>query len=481
MAFFEDPRMRQRWNRIAHDAETVTENAAAGIFAFSQNYITPCFSSMADSIEQCTTMCLGDPEDRLRRKRERQRARDNAEFSFDFYDDWYQDERTGGLLGHWGSEDWDRLLAGTGAVRKHGGGDTTEQQQPRRKRGMSYGTRGARRKPNTAEDPTIIPSTQPIGFLSRLPWKMGGTLRYKPSAADLQDHPGKHDEEEAAPLLGSSGDHDNDGDESDYGHVRTAPRQRSGTTGSGGTSDSYRSRGDLFPSDGEGEEDAIPLDDDVTYDMIRRDDRSSGRTISSDGKRPPARFAPSRTVSRSTFASTTTSADSPVPERMTYSQPVTPEMAQTPTTDHLHAEEGQIQRQEQYNEQQARRSVPEQYPSEQPERDGNSDFDALLPADDEMETKPDTEVRADEKDSLPSMAPQYEEQRQPLSLPLHSPEPHQSVQKQSQQIPTRREDVGGSREPRQGSQNSKNIGLERNPSQSSTDPSFHAARLPRFG
>ncbi|KPM38836.1 hypothetical protein AK830_g7742 [Neonectria ditissima] len=290
MAFLEDPRLRQRWNQITHDAEAVTENAAAGIWSFQHNYINPCFSSFTDSIEQCTTVCLGDPEERRRKRRERERTQDRAEYSFDFYDDWYEDEEGGGLFSSWGNEDWDRLLAGTGSQRKHTG-ETSE--QPGRKRGMSYGTRGGRRKTNE-NDPTIIPSTQPIGFLSKLPWKMGGTLRYKPSAADLQDNPQKHGGGEAEPLLGSD-------DDSDYGEVLVT-RKRSGTTGSGDTSDSYRSRGDLFPSDGEGEEDAIPLDDEITYDMVRKDDRSSGRTRSK-GKRPASGSSVSRTVSRTTLAS----------------------------------------------------------------------------------------------------------------------------------------------------------------------------------
>ena len=51
MAFLEDPRLRQRWNQIAHDAETVTENAAAGIWSFQHHYITPCLSSVAASVE----------------------------------------------------------------------------------------------------------------------------------------------------------------------------------------------------------------------------------------------------------------------------------------------------------------------------------------------------------------------------------------------------------------------------------------------
>ncbi|POR31008.1 Uncharacterized protein TPAR_08748 [Tolypocladium paradoxum] len=334
MAFLEDPRLRQRWNQIAHDAEAVTENAAAGIWSFQHNYINPCLGSIADSIEQCTTVCLGDPEERLRRRRERERTRGRAEYSFDFYDDWYEEEQGGGLLGSWGGEDWDRLLAGTGSQRKHVGGETTE--QPRRKRGMSYGTRGTRRK-TSENDPTIIPSTQPIGFLSKLPWKMGGTLRYKPSAADLQDHPGRHGNAESEPLLGSD-------ESSDHGELRV-PRKRSGTTGSGETSDSYRSRGDLFPSDGEGEEDAVPLDDDVTYDMIRKDDRSSGKTRSGKGKRPVALFSGSRTVSRTTIGSAT-STESPQFDRTPRSLPPTPDVENMPSLEHLEMEEERLRREE---------------------------------------------------------------------------------------------------------------------------------------
>lgn len=160
---------------------------------------------------------------------------------------------------------------------------------------MSYGTRGPRRKPSQ-DDPTVIPSTQPIGFLGKLPWKIGGTLRYKPSAADLQEHPGHHEAaDENAPLLGSDTD--------DYYPYdpHTSRRKRSGTTGSGDTSDSYRSRGDLFPSDGE--EDAVPLDDEFTLPLDRVDDRSSNRTRSSKGKRPAGSRPISRTVSRTTVAS----------------------------------------------------------------------------------------------------------------------------------------------------------------------------------
>lgn len=328
MAFLEDPRLRQRWNQITHDAEAATENAAAGIWTFQHNYINPCFGSIRDSIDHCTTACLGDPEDRIRRQRER--ARERADYSFNFYDDWDREEESGGLFGNWGGEDWDRLLAGSGSQKRHTGGETTE--QPRRKRGMSYGTRGATRRKTSEHDPTIIPSTQPLGFLSKFPWKMGGTLRYKPSAADLQEHPGvrSHDNAEAEPLLGSP-------DSSDYGELRVS-RKRSGTTGSGDTSDSYRSRGDLFPSDGEGDEDAIPLDDDITYDMVRKDDRSSGksgRARSSKGKRPSNGFSGSRTVSRTTLGSMA-SRESPMPgRRRSSSLPLTPDAESLPPFQYL--------------------------------------------------------------------------------------------------------------------------------------------------
>ncbi|TQN70056.1 hypothetical protein CSHISOI_05259 [Colletotrichum shisoi] len=296
MAFLEDPRLRQRWNQISHNAGEVTENAAAGIWSFQHHYINPCFASIAHSLEQCANPCLGDHEERARKRRERERAGGRAEYSFDFYDDWYAEDQDGGFLGGWGNDDWDRLLAGTGSQRKHAG---EVQDQPKRKRGMSYGTRGRGSKV-LESDPTVIPSTQPIGFLSKLPWKLGKTLRYKPSAADLQEHPRQHDEMgmgETEPLLG--GDSDDDAFQSQA----TKTRSRSGTTGSGVSSDSYRSRGDLFPSDGEGDEDAVPLDDEfMVLDKVR-DDHSSSRTKSSKGKRRADGRSISRTVSRATIDS----------------------------------------------------------------------------------------------------------------------------------------------------------------------------------
>lgn len=423
-AFLEDPRLRQRWNQISHNAEAVTENAAAGIWTFQHAYVNPCLASVGEAFDSCTAVCLGDREDRARRQRERARGahRSRAEYSFDFYDDWYDDfnddgldpgasdmgdERTGGgatsgsgggsgagtisslfgrgFFGSWRgsrSEDWDRLLAGSGSTRSRphhdgdvdgdtsgdveggmstsdgagGGGEIVD--QPRRGRGMSYSTRAMRLKQPDDDDPTIIPSTAPLGFLSRLPWKIGGTLRYKPSAANLREHPNSggasggslqnsmggrrmgggadmiRARDENEPLLGGGGggsvdDYDYQGQDGtgsrrgllswqseleaadasrQYGTAlssvpaaaggrpttgtgggpgadpmpsdETTPttRKRSGTTSSGDTSNSFRSRGDLFPSDEEDDEDAVPLDDEFAVALNHVDDRSSGRT-----------------------------------------------------------------------------------------------------------------------------------------------------------------------------------------------------------
>ncbi|KAK7731764.1 hypothetical protein SLS53_008708 [Cytospora paraplurivora] len=326
MAFLEDPRLRQRWNQISHNAETVTESAAEGIWTFQHRFINPCLGTIVESIESCTAPCTGR-EERARRARAREHR---AEYTFDFYDDWDDDDevlaRGGGggggggygtgLLGGWGSgggggggssrgEDWDRLIGGSGAGPRKGSLLAAEvADQPRRKRGMSYGTRGVRRKTlaSEEEDPTIIPSTAPLGFLGRLPWKIGGTLRYKPSTAFLQDHPGAggaHPDEHL-PLL------DSDADEDFHAHVSAHMRQRSGTSGSGDTSDSFRSRGDLFPSDGEGEEDAVPLDDEFAMALNRVDDRASNRTWSSKGKTPADELeVPHGAVSGTTISSRT--------------------------------------------------------------------------------------------------------------------------------------------------------------------------------
>ncbi|KAI9648318.1 hypothetical protein NHQ30_002951 [Ciborinia camelliae] len=333
----EDPRIRQTWNQLSQNAEHATENAAAGIWNFQHNYINPCFSAIGNSLDTCSAQCFPGQEERARRLRERGRTRGRAEFSFDFYDDWDEDE---GILGGWGTDELDRLLAGSGS---HSG---NVNEAPRRKRGMSYGTRGKQK--GLEGDPTIIPSTSALGFLGRLPWKLGGTLRYKPSAADLQEHPGAHRSDyngvgqEADALMGD----DLDDDARDF--MREHARNRSSTQSSGETSDSFRSRGDLFPSD---EEDAVPLSDEFAMVLERRntnsgtDDRSSGKTRSSKGKRP----ARSRNVSRTTQSSQTSR-----PGRRAgsgTSLPTTPDlsgpdMIATPSIEDLRLEEERIRLEE---------------------------------------------------------------------------------------------------------------------------------------
>lgn len=292
---------------------------------------------------------------------------------FDFYDDWDDDFAAdqgatssgggGGLFSGWGGEDWDRLLAGTGNDRRHvagGTGDVVD--QPRRKRGMSYGTRGGpRRKASLPEDdPTVIPRTAPLGFLSRLPFRIGGTLRYKPSAANLRDHPGaivpgqqqqggRRHRDENEPLLGPSSE---EGDHARlHGqHQRESPqlRPRSNTGESEGTSSSsYRSRNDIFPSDGEGDEDAVPLDDEFAVALGRVDDGSSSKTRSTKGKRPAngdAESGISRSVSRTTIASTYSAYH--IDDTTIFPTSGSEEALPTPSLEDLQREEEQAEREE---------------------------------------------------------------------------------------------------------------------------------------
>lgn len=196
----------------------------------------------------------------------RRRGDNRAEASFDFYDDWEvgEDLESEGLLG-WGSGD----VVGYGTL------------QPGRQRGMSYAVgdggvdiSGGGYKNN--------------GFWGRL---FGGrAVRYRPSAADLQDCPGGRRSEGEVLLEGDDG--------------RKHRRKRSGTHESCETGSSYSSRGDIFPSDGE--DDAVPLDDEFAMVLERRTTQSGGDTENSSnktnrkrGKRPSNS---SRTSTRRTFS-----------------------------------------------------------------------------------------------------------------------------------------------------------------------------------
>lgn len=443
--------MRQRWNQISHNAEAVTENAAAGIWSFQHRYIHPCLAGLANTLDSCTGLCIGDREERARRARERDRGarRTRAEHTFDFYDDWEDADDEGpsgsGILGSWGggrSEDWDRLLAGTGnnRIRHAGAGAADVVEQPRRKRGMSYGTRGVRRKPSVEEDPNVIPRTAPLGFLGRLPFKIGGTLRYKPSAANLQDHPGgsaqEHETEhgeanEHQPLLGTSDD-----DDFAYHQRRPSPQQprsRSNTTGSGETSSSFRSRGDLFPSDGEGEEDAVPLDDEFAVALDRVDDRSSNRTRSSKGKRPAAmggdhRSSMSRTISRTTINSSHTieSLNGGAVNPSTISLPAlgggdataaTPDLVSMPSLEDLRWEEEQAEREEAEEIERRRRAASQLAMQRGLSQAGDDGFSR---GDDEREAVTTTTIYDETKDEIPPVltnisapgSPEYEPERE---------------------------------------------------------------------
>ncbi|RKF58598.1 hypothetical protein OnM2_066055 [Erysiphe neolycopersici] len=255
----EDPRLRHRWNQISQNAELATETAAANIWTFQHKYINPCFDSVVFGIEKCIGTCYPNRDERVWR-----RSRGRAEASFDFYDDWDQDDnsRNRGLLGNWGNDELGRLLASN---RSHSNRVDSMNQQPRRKRTMSYGTRG--RCKSLENDPTVIPSTSALGFLGRLPFKLGGTLRYKPSAADLQEHPGKFSASLRNKKEGESSNVD-EGYKYKQDKRKGHKRNRGSTMSSDQTSNSFRSRRDLLPSDEE--EDAVSLGDEFALDVERR-------------------------------------------------------------------------------------------------------------------------------------------------------------------------------------------------------------------
>ncbi|KAK3702376.1 hypothetical protein LTR37_014950 [Vermiconidia calcicola] len=324
-----DPRFRRRLNEIGHTLESANESAQSNLYIFGQTYVKPCF----ESVTGCFTTCLSascpilnittSQRDRIRRQRGRSRT-GRAELNFDFYDDWDEDENDA-LMGWGGNDEFDRLLAGSA------GYGTLQQQEPARQRGMSY--LKARRKSTLqaeADDPTIIPGSS--NFFGRLFGGKAKNLRYQPSAADLQDHPGharrRRDLTEGEALLQGS----------EEGRGKKHRRIRSDTVTSGHTTDSLSSRGDIFPSDEE-LDDAIPLDDEFAMVLERRTtqasggetETSSGRTRRS-GKRPSAGSMRSR---KSRSRTNSSAAQTPVEE-------VPPEATLT----ELKQEETRIEREE---------------------------------------------------------------------------------------------------------------------------------------
>lgn len=295
-----DPRFRRRLNDLSATLESANESAQSSLYILTQQYLKPCFGSVGN----CLTSCVeaGCPHlqtrDRLRR---RGGSRGRAELNFDFYDDWDEDENEG-LLG-WGDDD-----LGPGGAQGYGTVHAADE-QPARQRGMSY-PRDRRRK--SAHEGAA--GTEALGGSSFLGRLFGGTraVRYKPSSADLQEHPGakrsqaRKDRGESEALLDES--------EGSVGVGRPARsrhgRNRSDTVGSRETVDSLSSRGDIFPSDEE--DDAIPLDDEFAMVLERRNTQSGPETETSSGntgsirapkKRGKRPSAGSRVSSRRTMSS----------------------------------------------------------------------------------------------------------------------------------------------------------------------------------
>jgi hypothetical protein len=240
-----DPRIRQNLDRLSTQLESAADTARTGCFTFTKSYIEPCFSSLAD----CCTSCLPHAKSAHRHHhhhhRHRNARRNEFPFAFYDYDDYDSDEDDGPSRGFlaWGTDELDRLLAGSGSA-----------QPSTRNERMFYGavgdpaSAGIRRKGTMpgrdSPDPTLIPGTSMFGFLSTFGFR-GKGMRYKPSAANLQEHPQRG------------------GGALDVAFAGTGKgRQRSGTGSSGGSQgDSLRSRGDLWPS--EDEDDAVVIGDDA--------------------------------------------------------------------------------------------------------------------------------------------------------------------------------------------------------------------------
>lgn len=319
-----DPRIRQNLNHLSSTIESATDSARAGCFAFTKTYLEPIYESLSSC---CTTCCSYIPDnDALSHHGPSHNRRSNhndSEFPFDFYNDdyWYDYDDggrgpSGGFLA-WGNDELDRLLAGSSSdtvghrsspgMYYGGAGPSSTGGVGSDIRSGALGLIGGRRKRHvgghhhhggqhhsTADrDPTVIPSTSVFGFLGRFPWWGRAELRYRPSAADLQEHPGASrvfptnytidggedgdvDEEARQGLLGGSWDAGPSNTNNGRAYQQYASpgrgRKRSQTSSSGTSGESFRSRGDLFPSDGE--DDAVPLGDE--FSIVLRGSISGG-------------------------------------------------------------------------------------------------------------------------------------------------------------------------------------------------------------
>lgn len=260
-----DPRIRQTLNQISQNLESANIATQASLFSFSETYISPCLASLHTCLEASCHPCFAARDEQRKPHRNTRRGRD--EFAFEFYDDWDEE------AGEWGNDELDRLLA-------------QSDHQPGRHGSMSYGSRIVRRKSlgipkDGTTDPTVVPSSSIFGFLERLPWKIGRRgRRYRPSAADLRENVGR--------ARGEGEQATEDRTESGADNERDRPgRNRSGTTRSHSTTNSFSSRGDLFTS--EDEDDAVPIDDEFAMLLARRNTGTTSDDHSSGGKTPAKR------------------------------------------------------------------------------------------------------------------------------------------------------------------------------------------------
>ncbi len=349
-----NPEFRQTLHNLSHNLENANQAAQENIYTFTQLYIDPCIEGAKLSLYSCTAPCFPSREASIRRRRGRSRGR--AEYNFDFYNAWDDEEAIGdGALG-WGDDELDGLLAGRGA----------QTQQPRKQRAMSYGSRGRRKptglQPESEQDPTVIPGSSYLGFLERLPWRIGTrTLRYKPSAADLQENPGgtRVRDAEIQPLM--------EEDEENGAWRKGHGRQRSDTVNSRSTTNSLSSRGDLIMSDEDEYEDAQPLDDSFAVMLSRRntnqgftEDQSSGKTRTPSGKRPGVSRNSTRTVSSKSAKSPSGKGS----QRSVSSKSITPlssdvvgERPEPPTIADLQREEAQMAHEEELEIEQKREAA----------------------------------------------------------------------------------------------------------------------------
>ncbi len=349
----------------------MTENAAAGIWNLQQRYISPCLASIGQSLDSCTGLCIGDREERARRQRERERRarRGQAEYSFDFYDDWDDDDDA--LANSFGGPRPARQLGrrpdrGLGqAPRRHGLVEEPPRGRRRRRR-----RRRRRGRPAEAEARDELRDARPAPDIQRA----GGPHHHPqhgpaglPRPAAVQDRRHAEVQAQRGKPAGPPGR------ASVFGRRARAPagpRQATRTVATAATTASatatstlhalgreaerpgratHRARtgpgGDLFPSDGEGDEDAIPIDDEFAMALGRVDDRSSGKTRSSKGKRRADSKPMSRSLSRTSVASQL-SGSSLKKRTSNLSLPTLEDTEAVPSLADLQQEEERVQREE---------------------------------------------------------------------------------------------------------------------------------------